>query len=517
MVKYGVYRCKVRIFKMEKQRVRASGVLMHISSLPSESGIGTLGKSAYAFVDFLKGAGQRYWQILPVCPTGFGASPYQSYSSFAGNPFFIDLELLCRSGFLKKEDYEGINWGEDASQVDFERVEEGREKVFKKVFANFKVRIPDDFYRFCEKSAVWLDDYALFMAVKDAHGGAAFGEWEDSIRRRDKAALALWKEQEKDRILYHKMLQYFFFKQWTALKKYAGSKGIHIIGDLPIYVSADSADVWANPKQFLLDSDFKPIEVAGCPPDAFSEEGQLWGNPVYNWKYMRRDKFKFWIRRLKMSLCTYDIVRIDHFRGFEAYYCIPYGAENAKIGVWRKGPGMELFNAFKKALGDLPIIAEDLGFLTDGVKKLLSESGFPGMKVLQFAFDGGESDYMPHNHTKNSVVYTGTHDNDTLNGWIASSSGESIERAMRYLAAASPAALREKMMIAALASVADTAILTMQDLIGLSSEARMNTPSTLGVNWKWRALPEQINSAASGFLLYYTQLYHRMNPLREEV
>ena len=502
---------------MEKQKVRASGVLMHISSLPSDSGIGTLGRNAYSFVNFLKASGQRYWQILPVCPTGFGASPYQSYSSFAGNPFFIDLEMLVNWGLLKKEDYEDIDWGEDSSQVDFEKVEAGREIVFKKVFENFKIRIPEDFYRFCEKSAVWLEDYALFMAVKDAHFGAAFSEWDDSIRRREKGAVKLWSEREKDRILYHKMLQYLFFKQWTALKKYANSKGVYIIGDLPIYVSADSADVWANPKQFALDSDFKPIEVAGCPPDAFSEDGQLWGNPVYNWKYMRRDKYRFWIRRLKMSLCTYDVVRIDHFRGFEAYYCIPNGAENAKIGVWKKGPGMELFNAFKKALGELPIIAEDLGFLTDEVRELLKESGFPGMKVLQFAFDGGESDYMPHNHTKNSVVYTGTHDNDTLNGWIASSSGVTIEGAMRYLGVSSPAALREKMMIAALSSVADTAILTMQDLIGLSSEARMNTPSTLGTNWKWRALNEQISPAASGFLLYYTKLYHRMNPFREEV
>lgn len=502
---------------MNKQKVRASGVLMHISSLPGETGIGTLGKHAYAFVDFLKASGQTYWQILPICPTGFGNSPYQSYSSFAGNPFFIDFELVSRAGFLKKEDYENVFWGENQSRVDFNLVESGRNLLFEKMYKNFFQSVPEDFERFCRKNAHWLDDYALFMAVKDAHGGASFDTWEDSIRCRRKAALPLWREKCADRMMYHKMLQYFFFKQWTALKKYANAKGIYIIGDLPIYVSADSADVWSHPEQFALGADYKPTEVAGCPPDAFSEDGQLWGNPVYNWRYMRRDKYRFWIKRLKMSLCIYDVVRIDHFRGFDSYYCIPYGAKTAKDGVWRKGPGMHLFNAVKKAIGDVPIIAEDLGFLTDSVKRLLSDSGFPGMKVLQFAFDSHEeSDYMPHRYTQNSVVYTGTHDNDTVLGWVRGASGETVERAMRYLDAKAPDKLREKMMIAAMSSVSDTCILTMQDLIGLGSEARMNTPSTLGENWKWRAVAEQFNSAASGFLMYYTQLYHRMNPKKGE-
>ena len=501
---------------MIKQK-RTSGVLMHVSSLPSDFGIGTLGKCAYEFVDFLKSAGQTYWQILPIHPTGFGASPYQSFSSFAGNPFFIDLDLIVKSGLLKKEDFENIDFGSDPARVDYEKLEKGREEVFSILFENFKDNIPQDFARFCNASAHWLDSYALFMAVKDAHSGAPFYLWEEGIRRREKNAVSLWNQKCADRVLYYKMLQYFFFKQWTALKKYANQNGIYIIGDMPIYVSGDSADVWANPKQFNLDKNYLPIEVAGCPPDAFSEDGQLWGNPVYNWKYMRLDGYKFWIRRLRAGFCNYDVLRIDHFRGFESYYCIPYGSQNAKNGVWRKGPDMHFFKAVKKALNNPPIIAEDLGFLTEDVYKMLKNSGYPGMKVLQFAFDSREeSDYLPHRYTQNSVVYTGTHDNDTIIGWTHSANGEDVEYAMRYLGAKSRDELREKMMIAAMASVSDTCILTMQDLIGLGGEGRMNTPSTLGQNWQWRALKEQINSSSAGFLRYYSELYHRRNRAEEE-
>ena len=405
---------------------------MHISSLPSDFGIGTLGKSAYEFVDFLKSAGQTYWQILPIHPTGYGASPYQSFSSFAGNPFFIDLETVCNWGFLKKEDYENIDFGSDPSKVDYEKLEKGREEVFRTLFGNFKENIPQDFVRFCAASAHWLDDFSLFMAVKDANSGAPFYLWEEGIRRREKGAVALWSQKCSERVLYYKMLQYFFFKQWTALKKYANQKGIYIIGDMPIYVSGDSADVWANPKQFKLDKDFLPIEVAGCPPDAFSEDGQLWGNPVYDWRYMRLDGYKFWMRRLRAGFCNYDVLRIDHFRGFESYYCIPYGSQNAKNGVWRKGPDMHFFKAVKKALKNPPIIAEDLGFLTDAVYKMLKNSGYPGMKVLQFAFDSREeSDYLPHRYTQNSVVYTGTHDNDTILGWLDSANPEEVKIAKK--------------------------------------------------------------------------------------
>ena len=495
---------------MDNQMVRGAGVLMHISSLAGETGIGTLGKNAYAFVDFLKSSGQKYWQILPIGPTGYGNSPYQSYSSFAGNPFFIDLDLIAAAGYLEKSDYEGIDWGEDAARVDFDKVASGREVVFKKVYCNFIKNIPEDFKRFCQKSKAWLDDYALFMAIKDQNGSAAFTLWDKAIVKREAAAMAFYTEKCRGRIFYHKMLQYFFFKQWTALKKYANANGIKIIGDLPIYVSADSSDVWANPEQFALDENLRPIEVAGCPPDAFSKDGQLWGNPVYNWQHIKKDGYRFWINRLKMSLRTYDIVRIDHFRGFEAYYCIAYGAENARDGVWRKGPDIELFDAVKKELGATPIIAEDLGFLTDEVRLLLEKSGFPGMKVLQFAFDSAEeNDYIPHRYTKNSVVYTGTHDNDTILGYVNSASGETIERAMRYLGASSPSQIREKMMTAALSSVSDICILTMQDLLALSSEARMNTPSTLGDNWQWRCTISSFPSSVSGFLRYYTQLYNR--------
>ncbi len=495
---------------MNSLKQRAAGVLMHISSLPGSTGIGTMGKSAYDFVDYLKSAGQTYWQMLPVCPTSYGDSPYQSFSTFAGNPYFIDLDLLNRDGYLNKQDYENINWGTDDTRVDYGLLYVERHRLFERLYNKFKCNIPEDFESFCSENAFWLEDYALFMAVKDSYGGVAFDEWDEDIRCRREGALHEWSNRCAEKTGYYKMLQYFFFKQWYALKKYANENGIKIIGDLPIYVSGDSADVWSNPGQFCLDEQFKPIEVAGCPPDAFTADGQLWGNPVYNWGYMKDTNYHWWITRLKESLKIYDVIRIDHFRGFDSYYCINYGDTNAKNGFWRIGPGIEFWNSVKEQLGDLPIIAEDLGYLTDSVRKLLSDSGFPGMKVLQFAFDSREaSDYLPHKYTQNSVVYTGTHDNDTMLGWTESAGEADVSCAMKYVQAEDKKSLVKQMMIWALASVSNTCILTMQDLIGLGSEARMNTPSTVGSNWQWRVRKEQISEESAEFLRYHTKLYGR--------
>lgn len=489
---------------------RACGVLMHISSLPGKTGIGTMGRSAYEFVDYLKSADQKYWQILPVCPTSYGDSPYQSFSTFAGNPYFIDFDFLAEQGFLQKSDYENVNWGGNEHYVDYGTLYIERHKIFSIIQKNFNKNIPDDFDSFCAENSFWLDDYSLFMAIKDAHGGIAFDFWEEDIRCRKPEALESWKNKSAERMQYYKILQYFFFKQWYALKKYANEKGIQIIGDIPIYVAADSSDVWSNPSQFMLDGNYKPVEVAGCPPDGFSADGQLWGNPVYNWEYMKQTGYAWWKKRLEKSMAIYDIIRIDHFRGFDSFYCIPYGSTNAKVGVWRQGPGMDLFNSLREQFGEMPVIAEDLGFLTDSVKQLLKDSGFPGMKVLQFAFDSREtSDYIPYRYTQNCVVYTGTHDNDTILGWTETASKNDVENAKEYLRVKENRDVVKEMMIAAMSSVANTCILTMQDLIGLGKEARMNIPSTVGNNWKWRALKEQFTEDARKFLAHFTHLYGR--------
>lgn len=488
---------------------RSNGVLMHISSLPGNTGIGTLGKPAYDFVDFLKKSSQTYWQILPICPTSYGDSPYQSFSTFAGNPYFIDFELLVGQGFLQKKDYENISWGSDETQVDYGLLYEQRHKLFSIIQKNFEKNTPADFESFCKENAFWLDNYSLFMAIKDAHNGVSFLEWEKEIINREEQSLKKWTEKCSDRINYYKILQYLFFAQWNNLKKYANDNGIKIIGDIPIYVAADSADVWSNPEQFMLDENHVPIEVAGCPPDGFSADGQLWGNPVYNWDYMKKDNYSWWKKRLEMSLKNFDVLRIDHFRGFDSYYCIPFGDTTAKNGVWKKGPGTALFEEIKKCYGELPIIAEDLGFLTDSVRQMLKDVGYPGMKVLQFAFDSREnSDYLPHSYSKNSVVYTGTHDNDTIIGWTSSAPAEDYSNAKKYLRT-NDKNFPTEMMLAAIESVSNTCILCMQDLIGLDGSARMNTPSTVGNNWKWRATQNQITENISEFLSYYTKLYNR--------
>lgn len=492
--------------------MRTSGVLMPIFSLPSPYGIGTMGKQARKFVDFLVKGGQKYWQILPICPTSYGDSPYQSFSSFAGNPYFIDLEYLCKDKLLTKKECESYSWGTSKKYVDYGIMYESRYALLRKAYVRFVDKEPQDFEEFCEREKLWLDDYALFMALKDANGGNAWLHWDKELRLRENAAMEAARERYAEEINFYKMLQYLFYKQWRELKSYANEAGIEIIGDLPIYVAGDSADVWANPDQFYLDENLEPIEVAGCPPDAFSDDGQLWGNPLFRWDVMKKDDYAWWTRRIKAMSELYDIIRIDHFRGFDSYYAIPAKDKTAKNGQWKQGPGMDLFYQLEKKLGKLPIIVEDLGFLTPSVHKLLEDSGFPGMKVIQFAFDSREeSNYLPHTYNSHCVVYTGTHDNDTVMGWMKTAPKASVKYAKEYLNLTRSEGYNWGMMRAAWSSVADMAIVPMQDLLGLGSEARINTPSTLGNNWKWRATPDQINASLAKKLRYYMQMYGRVN------
>lgn len=489
---------------------RASGVLLHISSLPSKYGIGCFDECAYAFVDFLKEAGQHYWQILPLCPTTVGDSPYQSISTFALNEYFIDLDTLCRLGYLKKEEYEDIKWFEYEDEVDYSLLYTNRHRVLYKAFDRFKRNIPNDFNSFCEQNSYWLDDYALFCAVKDYFGGEPFYYWNEDIKYREELAIEEYKNICNERILYYKMLQYFAFSQWLGLKKYAFDNGISIIGDMPIYVAGDSADVWANREIFKLDSNLEASDLAGCPPDYFSPDGQLWGNPVYDWRKLKKEKYAWWIERLNHSFKIYDIVRIDHFRGFESYYSIKAGSKTARKGAWRNGGGKSFFDALPKEFNDR-IIAENLGFLTDEVDKLLEYTGFPGMKVLQFSFDSRDenSKTLPDDIKKNNVVYTGTHDNDTILGWSQNADKKDVAYAMRYLNALNKYDLIDKMNKCAMKCDANTCILTMQDLLHLGSEARMNTPSTLGNNWKWRMKKDDLSSSLSQSLLELTKQSER--------
>ena len=483
---------------------------MPIFSLPSPHGICTFGKDAYRFVDFLTKAGQQYWQVLPLGPTSYGDSPYQSFSSFAGNPYFIDLELLMQDGLLTEEEINAVSFGDDPQTVDYGALYENRLPLLKKAYARF---VPDrEYHAFCAENAWWLDDYVLFRALKKAHGDEDWSEWESALRLREEATLTAARKTYAEELSFYRFIQYEFTVQWTALKRYANANGIQIIGDIPMYVAYDSADVWADSAQFLLDKRLRPELVAGVPPDAFSEDGQLWGNPLYDWAYMQQDGYAWWKRRLRHALTLYDVVRIDHFRGFESYFAVPYGELTAKNGHWVKGPGNDLFDALTAALGnDLPIIAEDLGFLTPAVRELLEKSGFPGMKVLQFAFDSREdSDYLPHHYSRNCVVYTGTHDNDTILGWTETAEAEDVLMARRYLHVDDEEGFNWSMMRAALMSVADTAILMMQDIIGLGSEARINTPSTLGGNWQWRISDGCINDWLAGIVRENTALYGRL-------
>lgn len=501
----------------EKEAMRASGVLLPVSALPSRYGIGSFSKEAFEFVDQLRAAGQKYWQILPLGPTGYGDSPYQSFSTYAGNPYYIDLETLIQEGLLTEKECEAADFGDNEQYVDYEKIYYARFEILRKAFDRF---VPDKaFEEFKEENAWWLEDYSLYMAIKNSLKGISWIEWEDDLKQRKPEVLEEKREALAEEIQFVRFQQYEFSRQWKKLKDYANENGIRIIGDIPIYVAFDSADTWANPQLFQFDEECTPLAVAGCPPDAFSATGQLWGNPLYRWDYHKETGFQWWIQRLRYCFQLYDVVRVDHFRGFDEYYAIPYGDDTAEFGKWQKGPGIELFEAVKKELGEVDIIAEDLGYLTESVLKLVRDTGYPGMKVLQFAFDSREeSDYLPHNYGHNCVVYTGTHDNNTILGWIDEMAPEDKELAVKYMnnAHTPKKELPWDFIRLALASVADLAVIPVQDYLCLGGEARVNKPSTLGNNWKWRLLPGQITEELTEKIYDMTKLYGRLPAERKE-
>ena len=498
---------------------RASGVLLPVASLPSKYGIGCFSKEAYDFIDRLKEAGQSYWQILPLAPTSYGDSPYQSFSSFAGNPYFIDLETLIKDGLLTKKECDACDFGSDPNKIDYGKMYEERFPLLKLAYERSDIHGDSDFEEFVKENAEWLEDYALFMAVKQCFGGASWSEWAEDIRKRWGYSMDYYKREYAEDIEFYKYIQFLFHVQWKRLKAYANENGIRIIGDIPIYVAFDSSDAWANPAMFQFDNENLPVAVAGCPPDAFSATGQLWGNPLYKWDYHRQTDYDWWCRRIDHCFKLYDVVRIDHFRGFDEYYSIPFGDLTAENGHWEKGPGMDLFRALNRRLGEKQIIAEDLGFLTPGVRQLLKDSGYPGMKVLEFAFDPREeSDYLPHTYDRNCVVYTGTHDNETLVQWYKGLDKESRVFAAEYMNnAATPD--EEKywdFVRMAMMSTANTCITPLQDFLGLDAESRINKPSTLGGNWEWRMSADMLSKAAIEKIYQITRISCRLSDFGKE-
>ncbi|MBA4688903.1 MAG: 4-alpha-glucanotransferase [Candidatus Galacturonibacter soehngenii] len=493
--------------------MRASGILLPVASLPSKYGIGSFSKEAYWFVDQLAKAGQKYWQILPLGPTGYGDSPYQSFSTFAGNPYFIDLNDLIEKGYVTKQECDACDFGNNERYIDYEKIYFARFDILRKAYQKSNIANEKGFQDFVKENEYWLEDYAFYMAIKQHFQGISWNKWEEDIRLRKKSAMKTYYNKLEKEIEFYQFLQYIFDKQWNKLKTYANKLGVKIIGDIPIYVAFDSADCWANKELFLFDKDSMPIAVAGCPPDAFSATGQLWGNPLYDWNHHKKTKYDWWIKRIKHCFKLYDVVRVDHFRGFDEYYSIPYGAKNAIKGEWKKGPGFSLFQALNKELGELEIIAEDLGFITDSVRSLLRQTGYPGMKVLQFAFDSREeSDYLPHNYDKNCIVYTGTHDNDTLLGWYDTISVPDKQLSIEYLnnADTNPDEIPWDFIRLAMQSVAKTCIIPIQDFLCFGSEARINTPSTLGENWKWRLKEKDLNETLVKKIHHITKLYGRV-------
>ncbi len=499
---------------------RAAGILLHPTSLPGKYGIGDLGNEAYNFVNFLEAAGQKLWQVFPLGPTGYGDSPYQCFSAFAGNPILVSPEKLSEAGFLEEHDIENIPYQKD-HQIDYGDVINYKRFILKKAFESFKKNPngqENEFKIFCESNSEWLEDFSLFMAAKDFHGGRIWTSWDKGLVKRDARSLNLWKEKLSDDILYHKFVQFNFFRQWLSLKEYANEKGIKIIGDMPIFIAYDSADLWANRNLFTVDENGNLETVAGVPPDYFSATGQLWGNPLYRWNEMRKDDFLWWRNRMKSLLTLVDIVRIDHFRGFEAYWEIPGDALTAETGKWVKAPGEKLFSSLKKYLGELPIIAEDLGVITDAVVALRDKFDFPGIKILQFAFGTDmERKFLPHNFNSNCVVHTGSHDNDTTRAYFEKAKNEDNDiysHTQKYLNYYGDD-ITFHLIRLAYASVADMAIIPMQDILNLGGNARMNFPGTLGGNWTWRFSWDQVPSNLAQTYKEMAKLFDR--PLKKKL
>ncbi len=484
---------------------------MPMSSLPSKYGIGSMGEEAYKFVDFLKASGQSYWQLLPLGPTSYGDSPYSSFSTFAGNPYFVDLDSLCEEGLLKPEEIEGIDWGENPERVDYGKIYMNRFNVLGIAYKRGREKLKDEIQNFREENRRWLDNYALFMALKSNFQMKSWTEWPEDIRLRKPETVKKYSELLHEEIDFQVFIQYMFFKQWHALREYAHERDVHFIGDVPIYVALDSADVWSEPEFFQLDEKRLPREVAGVPPDAFTEEGQLWGNPLYDWDAMQRDGFGWWIRRIDGAKKLYDVIRIDHFRGFESYWAVPAGEETAKNGQWKKGPGMNLVGVLTSWFRDLSFIAEDLGYVTPEVKALLSDSGLPGMKILEFAFDAhGESDYLPHRCEPNSVCYMGTHDNDTVMGWLSDMNKDDRKFASRYMHITEDEGWCWGLIRTGMATPSNLFVVQMQDLLELPNSCRLNTPGTSSGNWQWRMLSGAAEEKLSEKLLEYTKTFRRI-------
>ena len=495
--------------------MRASGILMPVFSLPGRYGIGCFSDAAYRFIDFLKETKQKYWQILPVGPTGYGDSPYQSFSTFAGNPYFISLEKLIGDGLLTEEECDAAGLETDPHSIDYGLLYSKRMALLRTAFGRSRHREEADYDRFCSENAYWLGDYALFMAVKDAHGGAGFESWEEDIREYRPEARARWEEELSEEVAFYKYIQYEFLKEYREVRSYAASKGILIIGDIPIYVSHDSADFWAHRHLFMLDERGRIRMVAGVPPDGFSADGQLWGNPLYDWKKHAEEGYDWWIRRIGKCRELFDVIRIDHFRGFDEFFAVPAEDSTAANGHWEKGPGMELFRAIGEHCGETPIIAEDLGYVTDSVRQLVRDTGFPNMKVLEFAFDSrdstGAAEYLPFRYQRNCVVYTGTHDNETVKGWLDSILPEELQQVKEFLDVRTedPDEIVDKMVMTAHASVADLSIIPLQDYLRLDNSARINHPSTQGTNWKWRAAEDVFTPDLKRRILKLMKLYGR--------
>lgn len=491
---------------------RSSGILMPISALPSKYGIGTLGKCAYQFIDFLSAAGQKYWQLLPIGPTSYGDSPYSSFSTFAGNPYYIDLDMLIRDGLLRKNEVQNIDWGNDPERIDYGKIYNNRFAVLRLAYVRGVEKFSEELAQFCQENSWWLENYALYMAVKAKNNMTSWVQWQDEeIRMHRPEAVARYTIELQEEIGFYRFMQFLFFRQWNSLRAYAKEKGVDFIGDIPIYVAMDSADVWSEPQYFQLDEENRPVEVAGVPPDYFTADGQLWGNPLYDYDAMAKDGYGWWIRRVDGARKLYDVIRIDHFRGFESYWAVPAGDSTARNGRWRIGPGMNLVGVLTSWFGGLEFIAEDLGYTTDAVRKLLADSGLPGMKVMEFAFDPhGESDYLPYKCEMNSVCYLGTHDNDTVTGWLKSIDKQDKKFAADYMHITADEGWSWGMIRTGMATASNLFVMQMQDILELGPECRMNTPGSASGNWQWRMKDTATDRTLAKKLRRYTEVFGRV-------